>query len=45
MCNAVWPKSLSFILTSIPLFINNSTILSCPFKDAKIDYFYLFFLF
>ena len=41
LCNAVSPL-LSFILTSIPPFINISTILSCPFHVAKIYYFYLF---
>jgi hypothetical protein len=45
MCNAVLPSS-SFILTSIPLsIINNSTILSFPIIDAKIDYFYLILIF
>ena len=32
-CNAVLPY-LSFIFTSIPLFINISTVFSCPFNEA-----------
>jgi hypothetical protein len=43
-CNAVLPHPSS-ILTSIPSYNNNSTILSCPCSDAKIDYFNLLLIF
>ena len=33
------------MLTSMPAIINISTILSAPFLDAKIDYFYLFLIY
>jgi hypothetical protein len=44
LCNAV-PPHISCILISIPPFINNLTVLSCPAADAKIDYIYLNFRF
>ena len=42
MCKAVSPQ-LSLILTSIPPFINNSTVLSCLSLVAKIDIFLFIF--